>query len=730
MKQFADDEGWSRSTRRALAVTVLLGFVAMTLVLAWPLLSGRLYVNDDLGDLHIPIRYVYQTALRAGDSFLWAPQFMTGFDLHGEGQAAMYHPIHLLLYRTLSLQSALSTELLFTYVTMFPGMCFFLLRLGLPLPAALFGALTFTFSGFNLLHFMHLNIVFVVAHIPWLLAAIDVVLRTTSRRALALGQLAVSLATGSQLLAGHPQFVWYSLLAELAFVAWRLRNGGRWRRIPVLGWATILGVLLGAIQVLPTLHALAGSDRGSPSRDFPLVFSLERANLIQLWSPYALNGRVKGGNPHEFGLYGGSVCTVAVVWLFMRWHRLGRFRSLFTGSAIFATTMLVFALGSHGGLYRLVARVPPASFFRVPSRHILLVHLALAVMAALALADGLRLNRRDDRMSLRSLWPLGVTAALSVVTFGVHLWMLKGPVRYAWSTHLAPVGLAAIGTGMFLATCVIFSALARGHRWAPAGLIILTVIDLSGWGFSYIWSIPPQTLQAFADGYPKPPMASARDRLYIVEPSEYDVNMFAMNGYRVSEGHFSLKPRKRLPSSDLITQRLLGVRWILKEGVWTEVSRPLPRARMVRTVVVSDNVASDIRQIDVERTAVLDRPVASLGQVVEEKSDTEAASASTANILSDRPGLIEIVTSTPERRLLVLSESFDSGWKATQDGRPIEIYRAYGDLQACVVDAGVRRIVFEFRPASIRWGMAVSGVALVVVGLSIVLFRPWRPEGS
>src|SRR5260370_28845588 len=124
----------------------------------------------------------------------------------------------------------------------------------------------------------------------------------------------------------------------------------------------------------------------------------------------------------------------------------------------------------------------------------------------------------------------------------------------------------------------------------------------------------------------------------MVERSEYEVNISAMNGYRVSEGRFSLKPRKRLPSGDLITQRLLGVRWILKEGVWTEVSRPLPRARMVRTVVVSDNVASDIRQIDVERTAILDRSVASLGQVVEEQSDTEAASAATAHILSDRLG--------------------------------------------------------------------------------------------
>lgn len=249
----------------ALAATVLLGFAGMTLALAWPLLSGRVYVFDDFADIQIPMRYAYQAALRAGDSFLWAPQFMAGLYLHGEGQAAMYHPIHLLLYRTLSLQSTVNIEVLLTYVTMFPGMCWFLLRLGLPLPAALFGGLTFTYCGFNMLHLMHINMVFVVAHIPWLLAAIDVVLRTSSRRALALGQLALSLATGSQVLAGHPHVVWYSVMTEIAFVAWRLGNGGQWRRVVVLGSAATLGVLLGAIQALPTFHALVASEE--PVRD-------------------------------------------------------------------------------------------------------------------------------------------------------------------------------------------------------------------------------------------------------------------------------------------------------------------------------------------------------------------------------------------------------------------------------------------------------------------------------
>ena len=38
------------------------------------------------------------------------------------------------------------------------------------------GSLAFTFSSFNLLHFVHPNAVAAVAHIPWLLAMIDIIM--------------------------------------------------------------------------------------------------------------------------------------------------------------------------------------------------------------------------------------------------------------------------------------------------------------------------------------------------------------------------------------------------------------------------------------------------------------------------------------------------------------------------------------------------------------------------
>ena len=56
---------------------------------------------------------------------------------------------------------------------MFAGMWLLLRRRQIEPPAALFGAMAFTFCGFNLLHFVHVNAIAVVAHLPWLLYAID-----------------------------------------------------------------------------------------------------------------------------------------------------------------------------------------------------------------------------------------------------------------------------------------------------------------------------------------------------------------------------------------------------------------------------------------------------------------------------------------------------------------------------------------------------------------------------
>ena len=94
-----------------------------------PLLTGRVFVYNDLSWFHLPMRYLYQQALQSGDSVLWTPSIFAGFYLHGEGQIGLFHPFHQLLYRVLPLGPAFNLELIANYVAAFAGMFWFLRRL-------------------------------------------------------------------------------------------------------------------------------------------------------------------------------------------------------------------------------------------------------------------------------------------------------------------------------------------------------------------------------------------------------------------------------------------------------------------------------------------------------------------------------------------------------------------------------------------------------------------------
>jgi uncharacterized membrane protein YfhO len=72
----------------------------------------------------------------------------------------------------------------------------------------------------------------------------------------------------------------------------------------------------------------------------------------------------------------------------------------------------------------------------------------------------------------------------------------------------------------------------------------------------------------------------------------------------------------------------------------------------------------------------------------------------------------------------VLVEQFFPGWRGSVDGRPMAIERWRGVFQAIRVTPGAHRVKFEFCPASIRVGAAVS--ALAVAGLLIVVWADWR----
>ena len=111
----------------------------MFAALAAPFFAQQVYVADDLGEFHLPVRDFYADNSR-GESFDWMPSLYGGFYVAGEGQLGGYHPWHWLLYRTLPLGAAFDIELLSSYPFLFAGMYLLLRRLIGRRDAALVGA--------------------------------------------------------------------------------------------------------------------------------------------------------------------------------------------------------------------------------------------------------------------------------------------------------------------------------------------------------------------------------------------------------------------------------------------------------------------------------------------------------------------------------------------------------------------------------------------------------------
>ncbi len=752
---------WSLKPHELRCALILLLSFGMMAALAGPFLAGRIYTADDLGAFHLPMRAFYADCLARGEPFDWSPQLFCGFYLTGEGQIGGYHPLHLLLYRFLPLSVAFDLECLISSPFIFLGMFLLLRRWRVGRSAALFGALTFAFSGFSLLHFIHVNAIAVVAHLPWLLLAIDCLLVPLGRglrdmngesklagEPLSIGMrgsptlfagISLALLIGSQLLLGYPQYVCLSAVAEVGYAAlliWpacggksapgerpadRLcsdcrRNVVR-RLLSIMGWIG-LGILIGAVQLLPTFDALQESSRQSANEEFTAWGSLDPLNLIQLVAPYLFKTRVVGQNTHELGLYAGAATLVLAVYCLSRRAKNRRLRQFKTGAAALVALGFLLAFGEHGPVQWLVAHAPLVNRFRFPCRAIVLVHFGLALLAALgfaALVGPRQCIEAKDR-GAKSIW---IVAGLSIAA------AIAGPLL--WPDYVASPLLVCVGPFAIATAAWLLTQAKRGARWALMALAAASAIDLGTYGMSYAVYRETPPLDRFLAFQPCPP-GTADGRLALdlaspIRPALHAGNQLLLRGYRRADGYAGLEPASQLDYRQTAALRIAGVQWVA-EGAhlaersalspatpgWLAVSSPLPRARLVSQVVESKDPAIDIARIRLESTALVEQPL-----------DLEPGPKGIAEISTDQPGDIRLVIESPSRQLLVMAERYHAGWQATASGKPLTILRVNGDFMGCIVGPGRSDIEFQFRPPSLQWGRWLSLLGLGLVGVVAVL---------
>ena len=515
----------------------------------------------------------------------------SGFFLFGESQLGMAHPWHLLLYRFLPLDAAFNLELIGSYVVMFAGVVLLLKHVGFSRESRWFGAMVFTFSGYNLFHVVHVNLIAAVAHIPWLMLAAYLLATAEDRKSRARAAIALSLIFASQILAGHLQQTWLGLVAVggmCLYLLWKRGSGrdgthrGRVDDRRAGGRRSTTAARRRGPVVRP--HRLV-------TRRVALFLSLAPVDIVQLWAPATFEGRpsIERLGIHEFIVYNGAFCTAALAWIGLRRRALQRSR-LAGALLVFAAIGLLLAVGKYTGLYPSLLAVPGLRWFRAPSRYLILYHLSISVLAVIVFEDLVALLRRGERIPVRRLWPLAMPSVLGIAT------AIAASTLVVWrGFRFSGLGITAPWAPGVPGRLLLFAATARGMRWALPMLVVVVAVDQGYFGFQYVYGDPNQpirTIDALAARAPAPANAQPGDLLESYQGYGLE-NAPILRGFRVWPGYVGLTPALALDaeSHDMVTQRIAGAKWRLTRFPVVEaIPDTAARARLLSKVKVSSNI--------------------------------------------------------------------------------------------------------------------------------------------
>ncbi len=746
--------------------------------------ADRIVAGNDLSNMFLHWLRFAVSSIQQGQFPLWNPYSFSGLPFVANPQPALFYPptwLALLMPVTRALGLIAVLHLWLAGV----GMYAWLRSEGASAAGALLGGAVFAFSGYFFVRMYagHLGVITTGAWLPLLLW---VYRRTVERRSWKLAVLG-GLPAGLSILAGHTASFIYVALALVAYAAFCAWEGWREERacqetrffpknlvsvaLP-LAWAGVMlltGLALAAVQLLPMAElAMRSTRQAAPSYDFAARFSWPPGYLLTLLVPNffgepAHTGYWGDGIYDEFIFYVGVLpLFLALLGLRLR-HRLAPF--------LFALGLgaLLLALGKYGSLYPLFYRfVPLFRMARAPARAGFLFTLAAAALAGLTVTALQSSAEGKDEERARLLEPLQRPLVLTIAG-GTLALVVAGFAAFALGREANPAAgrlwHQANQTALFLLFFLLSAGLLTAWRDAPsrhagpcAGFwalaLSLVVLDLWTFGSGAVEVVDVQESaywRVVAQAVPDPQAAR-------VLP--WGLNDFAQNGgmefglrsvlgydplFLQRYGEFiGSWPDPRARTYDLLNARYLVTtapqefpqdqpdtpRLLLEQsGVWVyERPAALPRAWVAQQVEVMDDAAVLARihepDFDPRTTALLDSAL-----------ECEGTAMSPAPPVHGGAGQVEIVRYEGNRieaqvqgegGLLIFSEVDYPGWRATVDGNPTPLVRADYLLRALCVPAGEHRVVLAYDPPLLKFGLALTGLALLlIVGVAV-----WQPSRS
>jgi hypothetical protein len=102
----------------------------------------------------------------------------------------------------------------------------------------------------------------------------------------------------------------------------------------------------------------------------------------------------------------------------------------------------------------------------------------------------------------------------------------------------------------------------------------------------------------------------------------------------------------------------------------------------------------------------------------------EEPAAESARVTAYEPDRVTIAAQAAAPGLLVVSEVYESGWRAYVDGDEVEILPTHHALRGVPIPSGEHTVEMQYDPLSLRLGLWISGMATAAM-LAIFIIAGW-----
>lgn len=676
--------------------------------------QAKLIVTPDFGrsdswHFSFATKYALWESLHQGKLPLWTDKIGDGFPLFADGQIGTFFLPNLILFNRIdSPVVAYNVSLVVTVIILALGVYVWLRTLGVSPFPSLFGGLTFILSGVVILQIPHFTPLQGLSLMPWIMILTHLLVRNPNR--LKVGGLAFIVS--QQVFAGFPQATFITLLLSGSYLLWRFWSEKfSWPSILAYLVAYLGGFALSAVQIFPSWELLSEAGlKAGLAPDIASYFSFPLVHLKSFFTPFAL-GDPKIGTYPSFTQFDGSIFweNTGYIGLFplLLLPIAIRFRTRLI--SFFLVTLIVSFLlmwGSHSPLY-IIYSIWPFNLFRVPSRFIWVFVLTLVSISSVGLEKALNVNRGKLVFMCAIL--------LTVINTGnlFFLWNRYHLLVPAKSWQRAPELTRVIGKDARISTIgteVTYNSIFLQSGWKNPAPYTFLKNDLSA-DSNLVWGVASHDIYVGRT---------------LRRPSIFD-SFLTSHIHMTSEvATISATGQKLLDLSgvtNLLTTVPIEIEGGTQKPVIYDETSPEDTLRINvyanTSYVPRAYLASHFIEVhsleEAQHALTEDTFIPGKSVLIEKPLDLPTTKGNAvARIVSQTTDSVRIVTESASNALLVLSDTYYSGWVARLDSKKTSILPVNIRYRGVIVPSGVHTVEFRYEPKSFRFGSYVSGVSILL----------------